>query len=112
MPGPFLLREHECRALEVAGIPPGLPPGVVYDELSVRLEPGDSLPFCTDGVTEARNAHDEEFGTERLEELCGNCYANTPLVLLRAHRVVRIFTRLARLKTNGPLQKVGPIKVR
>jgi sigma-B regulation protein RsbU (phosphoserine phosphatase) len=55
---------------------------VIYDELSVQLEPGDSLLFCTDGVTEARNADDEEFGTDRLQELCRTCSANTPLVLL------------------------------
>ncbi|HUN61772.1 MAG TPA: SpoIIE family protein phosphatase [Candidatus Sulfotelmatobacter sp.] len=82
MPGPFLLRQHEIHPLRVAGIPPGLLPGVVYDELSVQLEPGDSLLFCTDGVTEARNADDEEFGVERVQELCCSCYANTPLVLL------------------------------
>jgi serine phosphatase RsbU (regulator of sigma subunit) len=33
-------------------------------------------------VTEARNADDEEFGVERVRELCCSCYANTPLVLL------------------------------
>jgi phosphoserine phosphatase RsbU/P len=82
MPGPFLLRQNDCRPLQVAGIPPGLLPGVAYDELSVQLEPGDSLLFCTDGVTEARNAHDEEFGIDRVQELVGNCYTNTPLVLL------------------------------
>lgn len=82
MPGPFLLRQHEFRPLQIAGIPPGLLPGVAYDELSVQLEPGDSVVFCTDGVTEARNAHDEEFGAERLQELCRGCYTNTPLVLL------------------------------
>jgi phosphoserine phosphatase RsbU/P len=82
MPGPFLLRQHECRLLEVAGVPPGLLPGVAYDELSVQLEPGDSVLFCTDGVTEARNAQDVEFGTVRLQELCCSCYSNTPLVAL------------------------------
>jgi phosphoserine phosphatase RsbU/P len=82
MPGPFLLRQHQCRPLQAAGVPPGLLPSMVYDELSVQLEPGDSVLFCTDGVTEARNAHDEEFGVERLQELCRQCYTNTPLVLL------------------------------
>jgi len=64
MPGPFLLRNHECHVLEVAGIPPGLFAGVSYDELSLQLQPGDSVLFCSDGLTEARNLGDEEFGSE------------------------------------------------
>jgi len=31
-----------------------------------RLSPGDTLALYTDGVTEARNTNDEEFGVERL----------------------------------------------
>jgi len=32
------------------------------------LEPGDLIVMYTDGVTEAFNAHDEEFGEERLKD--------------------------------------------
>ena len=37
---------------------------------STRLEAGDSLVLYTDGITEAESAAGEEFGIERLEELC------------------------------------------
>jgi sigma-B regulation protein RsbU (phosphoserine phosphatase) len=37
-------------------------------EQVLRLDPGDQLVAYTDGVTEALNAADEEFGTERLME--------------------------------------------
>jgi sigma-B regulation protein RsbU (phosphoserine phosphatase) len=49
---------------------PGLPIGVFGEApraiASVTLAPGDLLVLYTDGVTEARNGDDEEFGLERL----------------------------------------------
>jgi phosphoserine phosphatase RsbU/P len=82
MPGPFLLRNHECRILEVAGIPPGLFASVSYDELSLQLQPGDSVLFCSDGLTEARNLADEEFGAEGIGEVCHRHPFESPLDLL------------------------------
>jgi serine phosphatase RsbU (regulator of sigma subunit) len=35
----------------------------------VQLKDGDSLFFYTDGLVETENAHEEEFGMERLERL-------------------------------------------
>jgi sigma-B regulation protein RsbU (phosphoserine phosphatase) len=40
-----------------------------YEEATVDLQPGDVLVAFTDGVTEAMNASEEEFGEERLKEL-------------------------------------------
>jgi sigma-B regulation protein RsbU (phosphoserine phosphatase) len=34
------------------------------------LAPGDSVFFCTDGLTDAANARGEQFGLKRLVELC------------------------------------------
>ena len=53
MPGPFHLRANGCRALGLAGIPPGLFEGTSYETLTIRLSPGDSVLFCTDGITDA-----------------------------------------------------------
>ena len=45
----------------------GVFPGHDYVDSEVRLAPGDSLFLYTDGITEAQNAHNEEFGEERLD---------------------------------------------
>ena len=37
-----------------------------YQEGSIDLAPGDLLVTYSDGLVEARNARDEEFGAERL----------------------------------------------
>ena len=46
----------------------GVFPGHDYVDAEVRLAPGDALFLYTDGITEAQNAHNEEFGEERLDE--------------------------------------------
>jgi phosphoserine phosphatase RsbU/P len=38
--------------------------------VAVRLTPGDSVLFCTDGITDAFGSDGDQFGIERLQELC------------------------------------------
>ena len=52
--------------LEEGGLLVGVMEGVDYEEGHVKLEPGDVLTIYTDGVTEALNAGNEEFGENRL----------------------------------------------
>lgn len=93
MPGPFLLRGQDCSILQIAGIPPGLFPGVSYDEFSLQLHPGDSVLFCSDGLTDARNRHDQEFGIEGVQHLCRRHSSDAPLDLLgRAFSSLESFT--------------------
>ncbi len=51
------------------GIALGAVPQFEYEQASVELEPGDTVIFFTDGVTEAINVSDEEFGLEALQAL-------------------------------------------
>ena len=51
------------------GIALGVMPGLNYRHDSIILSPGDSVVFYTDGVTEAMNEEDEEFGTNNLQEV-------------------------------------------
>jgi len=54
--------------LYTTGILVGADRTSLYDGLTVFLEPGDTLLLTTDGVTEATNAGDVEYGRERLVE--------------------------------------------
>jgi serine phosphatase RsbU (regulator of sigma subunit) len=47
----------------------GVFPGASYTGGKAELRPGDCLVISTDGITEAMNAQDEEFGEERLAAL-------------------------------------------
>ena len=50
------------------GITLGLLPGLEYRENTVVLEPGDTIVLYTDGVSEAMDSDEEQFGLERLRE--------------------------------------------
>jgi putative ABC transport system permease protein len=77
---PWLFRptnsdEHTARSyarigeLNVGGTFVGMFPEPDYEEGVVELEPGDVVFAFTDGVTEALNTEQQEFGEERLHEL-------------------------------------------
>jgi sigma-B regulation protein RsbU (phosphoserine phosphatase) len=55
--------------LNVGGTVVGMFPGSDYEEGVVELESGDVVFVFTDGVTEALNTEEQEFGEERLHEL-------------------------------------------
>ena len=50
------------------GIALGIAPDLSYKQNTVTLSPGDSVIFYTDGVTEAMNIEEEEFGLDPLSE--------------------------------------------
>jgi len=58
----------EYKKLEEGGTVIGLFPTAEYSRGSARLRPGDILVCCTDGILEAMDAQEDEFGTERLAE--------------------------------------------
>ena len=73
---PYLIRSMDARdttpdiqELSVGGTVLGLFPEMDYQEGTVHLRSGDVLVAFTDGVTEALNAREEEFGEERLKAL-------------------------------------------
>jgi len=66
---PFVMRLRTTESLQASAIPLGMMAGTVYEEGELTLDPGDLLVVYSDGLTEARNAADEEFGPERLQAI-------------------------------------------
>ncbi len=63
---PIVLRGDEAKILTEGGTVLGLFPKSIYEERQFALNSGDCLLLTTDGVTEAANEHDQEFGNERV----------------------------------------------
>ncbi len=56
----------QIERLDVGGLPFGIQPEVQYESASITLAPGDWLVIFTDGLVEAENARQEEYGEPRL----------------------------------------------
>jgi serine phosphatase RsbU (regulator of sigma subunit) len=81
LPGLLVRRDGAVQRLEANGLPIGLFPVVEYGRAEVTLEPGDVLVLYTDGITEAANPDNDEFGLERLQAVVQK-HAQEPLVAL------------------------------
>ena len=66
---PLLFRDGDARGLEKGGVVLGVLGGAEFEEGTVDLKNGDRIILYTDGISEARNEDDEEFGEERLQDL-------------------------------------------
>jgi len=64
-------------------VPVGMMPGVVHRQASIRVAPGDTILLYSDGITEALNGRDEEFGMERLTALAVAGQAEAPAEVSR-----------------------------
>lgn len=66
-PAPIVLpRIGPAAPLQGRGLPIGMIEHAIFDDEAVTLQPGDRLYFYTDGVIEALNASEQEFGHARL----------------------------------------------
>jgi phosphoserine phosphatase RsbU/P len=64
---PILRRTSgQIERLSVGGLPFGIMPEAKYEAASVTLAPGDWLVIFTDGLVEAENARQEEYGEPRM----------------------------------------------
>jgi sigma-B regulation protein RsbU (phosphoserine phosphatase) len=82
---PFLLRASgEAEQLSVGGLLLGMFPEASYEDAAVRMEPGDILVLYSDGVTEAMDEENGEFGEERLVAFLKKNRAMDPEQLVEA----------------------------
>jgi sigma-B regulation protein RsbU (phosphoserine phosphatase) len=72
--------------LREGGTPLGIFPDWKYEDGGFPLASGDRLVLYTDGLTEAMNSDEQEFGERRLLELCRNNIALSASELLAAIR--------------------------
>jgi phosphoserine phosphatase RsbU/P len=83
--------------LEAGGIPVGILSAAPYQVGTTRIDPGDWLVIFTDGVIEAFNAKNDEYGEDALLRLVSRGTALTPAEQLR-----NLLAELDRFVGNTP----------
>jgi sigma-B regulation protein RsbU (phosphoserine phosphatase) len=85
---PLVMRAGGYDLLSTTGMPIGLLPEAHWREAEVCLEPGSSLLLYTDGVTEAVDPSEEQFGHDRLHDAAraalGRDFSGAPDAVLDA----------------------------
>ncbi len=81
---PILRRASgQIERLDVGGLPFGIQPEAQYQSARVTLAPGDWLILFTDGLVEAENARQEEYGEARVLNVLEAAKSLEPADLLR-----------------------------
>jgi sigma-B regulation protein RsbU (phosphoserine phosphatase) len=73
---------NKCTRTAIEGVPIGIMEDAVYKQAKVQFNPGDIVVLYTDGITEMRNEHKEEFGIQRVKKLIlNNSHLNAEEIL-------------------------------
>ena len=70
---PLFCRNGEVETVRAEGFPLGMFPNVKYEEFTLSTQPGDSLIFFSDGISDAENSDGEMFGDDRLKAVVKKC---------------------------------------
>jgi sigma-B regulation protein RsbU (phosphoserine phosphatase) len=82
---PLLLRgAQEITSIDATGLPVGMFCREQYTVETFQLSPGDTLFLYTDGLVEARNSRDEEYGSDSLHRLVSSRRASSAQGMLGA----------------------------
>jgi sigma-B regulation protein RsbU (phosphoserine phosphatase) len=68
LPRPIYCRQGHPHMIEAAGLPLGMFPDATYDEITIHAASGDVFVFLSDGIIDAGNRRDEQFGRARAEQ--------------------------------------------
>ena len=81
---PILRRASgQIERLDVGGLPFGILPDTKYDSATITLAPGDWLVIFTDGLVEAENARQDDYGEARLLSAIGAGASVQPAEMLK-----------------------------
>jgi phosphoserine phosphatase RsbU/P len=81
---PILRRASgQIERLSIGGLPFGIQPDLKYESATVTLTPGDWLIIFTDGLVEAENARQEEYGEVRVMTELESGKSGSPAELLK-----------------------------
>jgi len=81
---PLVIAKNGISWLETGGPVLGLLPMARYEYETVTLAPGDLVVVCSDGVTEARNVANDEFGRDRMLSAVKSMHGAKPDAVLDA----------------------------
>jgi phosphoserine phosphatase RsbU/P len=85
---PILIRDGAVEEVRITGMPLGLLPEAEFDEVRLALQPGDIVVFASDGIHEAMNKEQEEFGIGRLKAVLATVVPSDPGYTV-AQRIVK-----------------------
>lgn len=92
-------KDGSYEELSTGGTVVGLFPDSEFQRGTVQLEPGDILVCCTDGITEACNTKEDEYGTERLAATIAKNRHHPPQKILDS-----VMSEVAEFSRGGPHQ--------
>lgn len=69
LPRPMYCHDGHAHMMEAAGLPLGMFPDAAYDEITIHAHSGDVFAFFSDGIVDASNDKDEQFGRVRIEHV-------------------------------------------
>jgi phosphoserine phosphatase RsbU/P len=108
LPYPIRSTAGSTAKIELPGVPLGLIPATQYDELTLDLVCGDLYVFCTDGVSEAADVEDREFGTARIIETIQRLHAEPTQTIING-----IFEAVGAFRRDGsPADDMTAVAVR
>ncbi len=81
---PLMVRGDEVARIDATGLPIGIFATGRYSAEKIRLAPGDCLLLYTDGVSEAQDASQAEYGVERIVRQVKNCHPRAAQQLITA----------------------------
>jgi sigma-B regulation protein RsbU (phosphoserine phosphatase) len=94
---PLLLHEGKITPIPATGLPIGMFFEERYSSTQIKLSEGDRLLLYTDGLSEARNHNDCEYGDERLPGLLDQCHQLRAVALIK-----RLLDDVSEFSSNRP----------